>query len=195
MGPFLVILYQINIFIMEGLTISNVYDMGPNNRLKLEIDCEIFPNNAYYHGFTDKYVPLIKNAMAEYDTNQVSLCFKNFKYDGEDINVDISGLFYVFDDLDIIDVFIYLPIDFITYLNIGDIPYTKVKYITFITGEYDEKHATYPGTDIKPVYRQSFNQKIWQSNKFDKEYTRGAYRDVTSELDPLYNKWKQTIKI
>ena len=179
-----------------------ITDAGTEIRTKLTIDCSKFEEN------NDVIYSFIEDIINEFKTSKISIFLENLKEtDFETFSIDnlIQELIIAYN---IKDIWIYIQHDFIKLLNTDFLEYIKNPYVTFITGEFINEYKEYvnfnttPVTVIRPKYRQSFNQQIWQPklvnndvNPDDILYANTRYMNVTKKLDQFQEFWEKQIKI
>ena len=190
---------------MKGIhiTTSTDYSTGPGPRVVMTIDCENIPENYWWNEMKQELVEDAKSAFAEiakFNSTDLSIILVNHKlkpsddeYSSDGYNIDLSEILdplynefhmktvWVHTENDFSDIYSYMHSDFSSY-------YCKAeKYV--VCGKYDPdnseinvqgEHCEFP---VKPIYRKSFNQKIWK-------ISINSARDVTSKIDPFYNIWK-----
>ena len=179
-----------------------ITDVGTGIRTKLTIDCSKFEEN------NDVIYSFIEDIINEFKTSKISIFLENLKEtDFETFSIDdlIQELIITHN---IKDIWIYIQHDFIKLLNTDFLEYIKNLYVTFITGEFINEYKEYvnfntiPVTVIRPKYRQSFNQQIWQPKLVAKDvnpdyilYANTRYMNVTKKLDQFQEFWEKQIKI
>ena len=190
---------------MKGIriTTSTDYLTGPGPRVVMTIDCENIPEDYWTDEMQEELVKDAKLAfaeMAKFNSNDLSIILVNHKlkpayddYSSDGYNIYLSEILdpldhefhmktvWVHTDNDFSDIYSYMHDDFSDY-------YCKAeKYI--VCGKYDPdnseitvqgEHCEFP---LTPLYRKSFNQKIWKVNG-------NSARDITAKIDPFYNIWK-----
>ena len=179
-----------------------ITDVGTGIRTKLTIDCSKFEEN------NDVIYSFIEDIINEFKTSKISIFLENLKEtEFETFSIDdlIQELIIAYN---IKDIWIYIQHDFIKLLTTDFLEYIKNPYVTFITGEFINEYKEYvnvntaPVTVIKPTYRQSFNQQIWQPKLVNKDvdpkyilYANTRYMNVTKKLDQFQEFWEKQIKI
>lgn len=161
--------------------------LGPGWRLKIEVN-----HNALFNIHDNNYYNTVKQNIAHWlnslKVDRVSV-FINFENTDDpdvlDCFFDLDYFMDIFHDLQVLDVWIYTNIDFIRLMNHSRFYWMARKAVTFVCGEYISRDAFFDGHS--PVYRASFNQRIWQGKKLSpNQYSGVRYKDVTAELDPHY---------
>ena len=190
---------------MKGINIttSTDYSTGPGPRVVMTIDCENVPENYFGNEIKQELVEDAKSAfaeMAKFNSNNLSIILINHnleqaddEYSIDGYNIDLSEILaplynefhmktvWVHTENDFSDIYSYMHGDFSCYYCKSE------KYV--VCGKYDPVNSSiniqgeqceFP---VTPLYRKSFNQKIWKINE-------NSARDVTSKIDPFYNIWK-----
>lgn len=119
-----------------------------------------------------------------------------YSYDINTFNLPLDEVFDIlYENFEVSDIWTHLDKDFHELISSGDFDdclsdwkCKAEKY--FVCGEYKSEFSEFwiDGTviykfPVKPIYRRSFNQRIWKAN-------RNIHRDVTSKFDFNYVKWK-----
>lgn len=194
---------------MTGLTVEKCFDysVGPGPRIKLTIDCNTF-SPLWENEPKLEFISAVKDVfaeMAKFNSNNLSIVLLN---DGKKIddwndvnyNIELSDIFCVLTtNFNIDSVWVYSQNDFLSLLNIPSFHWNLSNYycknaeMYYVCGQYDPncseimikgEQCEFP---VKPLYRQSFNQRIWKINK-------KSQRDITEKIDTFYNIWKKDNK-
>lgn len=119
-----------------------------------------------------------------------------YSYDTDTFNIPLDMIFDIlYDNFEVSDIWTHLDKDFHELLSTGEFGdclsnwHCKAeKY--FVCGEYKPEFSeiwvdgqVIDKFPVKPLYRKSFNQRIWKAS-------RHIQKDVTSKFDFNYIKWK-----
>lgn len=197
---------------MKGLTIETVYDysVGPGPRVKLTIDCNEFkPEHGWgneYNSYPelDALLQPHLDVVKAMNSCNVSVVLENYDFskraDDDEffdgfVNDDLYWLFYYLEKFNVQSIWIYTTHNFIDMLNNHEdftwilTPYERKAKKYFVCGVPDETATFIELTGqvidkfpVKPVYRQSYNQRIWEIDGM-------VYKDVTNRIDPYYKIW------
>ena len=192
---------------MNALTIEKCFDysVGPEQRIKLTINCDEFPKlweDAPRMEFMNSIQDIFKEMENKYNYINLSIVLLNDKpeiddWGDENYNIDLDTIFSIITSkFQLKSVWIYSQNDFLSLLNISGFHWCLTDYyckseLYFVCGSYDSNNnkIIVNGENcefaVKPLYRQSFNQKIWKVN-------RHHQRDVTAKMDSFYKIWKNS---
>ncbi|MBR6540612.1 MAG: hypothetical protein IKT74_03685 [Bacteroidales bacterium] len=205
---------------MKGLEVyvSTDYSTGPGPRVVLNIDCDEF-DMSYTDEEPDAKIEFINtlkepfSEIAKFNSKSASVVLSNYKlehyvhtytamdgneysYDTDTFNIPLDMIFDIlYENFEVSNIWTHLDKDFHELLSTGEFSdclsnwHCKAeKY--FVCGEYKQEFSEFwlPGQvlekfPVKPAYRRSFNQRIWKAN-------RHIHRDVTSQFDTVYKRWK-----
>ena len=205
---------------MKGLEVyvSTDYSTGPGPRVVVKIDCDEF-NFDHSDEEPDAKVEFINTLkepfaeIAKFNSKSVSVVLSNYRlehyvhtytamdgneysYDTDTFNIPLDMIFDIlYEKFEVSNIWTHLDKDFHELLSTGEFGdclsnwHCKAeKY--FVCGEYKPEFSEFwidgqvlEKFPVKPAYRKSFNQRIWKAN-------RHIHRDVTSQFDTIYKRWK-----
>lgn len=205
---------------MKGLEVyvSTDYSTGPGPRVVVKIDCDefSFDHSDEEPDTKVEFINELKNPFSEiakFNSKSASVVLSNYRlehyvhtytamdgneysYDIDTFNIPLDIIFDIlYENFDVSNIWTHIDMDFHELLSTGEFGdclsnwHCKAeKY--FVCGKYNPDHTIYweDGTvihkfPVKPTYRRSFNQRIWKAN-------RRIHRDVTSQFDTVYKRWK-----
>lgn len=200
--------------------VSTDYSTGPGPRVVVKIDCDKFnfDHSDEEPDAKVEFINELKEPFAEiakFNSKSASVVLSNYRlehyvhtytamdgneysYDIDTFNIPLDIIFDIlYENFEVSNIWTHIDMDFHELLSTGEFGdclsnwHCKAeKY--FVCGEYKPEFSEFwlPGQvlekekfPVKPAYRRSFNQRIWKAN-------RHIHRDVTSQFDTVYKRWK-----
>ena len=171
---------------MSGINITGTStDTGPGVRLKINITCEDL-RPGYIREHKDFIKDLLNTELTKYNVNKVSI-FIDAKDELTLWNSRLDEIIESLGQLSINDIWIYTELNFTDIME-GHCYWFTRSGPTYVCGKDCPEY--YMFNDNKPVYRKSFNQRIWQGKALQPgEYANFRYKDITAIIDPNYTEY------
>ena len=171
---------------MKGINISGPYaDIGPEIRLKIDIKCEYLKYD-YVREHKDLIKELLNTEFTKNNIDKASI-FIDAKDERVLWNSCIDEIVEILGALNINDIWIYTELEFNDIMECHFYWFTRL-CPTYVCGKYSLQDSVFNSNN--PVYRKSFNQRIWQGKALqDGVHANMRYKDITATIDPNYTEY------